>query len=163
MYPPFQSVTDIQAQAAVLRDRTYGVIETANDCFVAVHLRPFPKWGSLLECWWDERMKRHRAGNRCWLYYNQPWGLRNFLALMYVASYKDTTLATFHGALVVLDEIAKLKKTDALVTDVTNPRISDRLLKRNGWEQHCLESPGRRFIKRFYGKYPTSLTTMQVR
>jgi hypothetical protein len=54
----------------------------------------------------------------------------------------------------VLQEIARIKRTDAIVCDVTSSRISDRLLARAGWERHCLASPRRHFIKRFYGEYP---------
>ena len=56
-------------------------------------------------------------------------------------------------ALLVLDEIAKLKRTDAIVCEVSNWRISDRLLTRWGWESHLGESRRRHFIKRFYGDY----------
>lgn len=160
MYPPFQLVTNLQAQADILRDRAYGCIVTADDRFVAVHLRPWPKWGSLLETWWDQRRLHRRPGNRCWLYYNQPCLHKNFLALMYIASTKDATFGTVHGALAVLDEIARIKRTDAIVCEVNNPRISDRMLNRHGWEQHCLDSGGRNFIKRFYGEYPPTKTTL---
>lgn len=160
MHPPFQKITDVQAQAETLRQRAYGIIEMGNDKLVAVHLRPWPKFGSILESWWDDRWRRNwRTGNRCWLYYNQPLFHRNFMSLMYIASTKKTTLATIHGALVVLDEIARIKQTDALMCNVTNPRISDRMLQREGWERHCLDSPGRNFIKRFYGVYPPSPTS----
>jgi hypothetical protein len=54
----------------------------------------------------------------------------------------------------VLDEIARIKQTDAIVCDVRNARISDRLLRRWGWESHVPQSRRRHFIKRFYGEYP---------
>ena len=59
------------------------------------------------------------------------------------------------GASVILDEIAQLRRADALVCDLGNARISDRLLTRWGWTSL---NPGQRrrlFIKRFYGHYPS--------
>jgi hypothetical protein len=53
----------------------------------------------------------------------------------------------------MLDEIARIKGAHAIVCHVTNGRISDRLLRRWGWEAHCLNWKGRHFIKRFYGRY----------
>jgi hypothetical protein len=47
-----------------------------------------------------------------------------------------------------------IKRSDALLCDVLNERISDRLLQRWGWERHVLDSPRRHHIKRFYGEYP---------
>jgi hypothetical protein len=76
------------------------------------------------------------------------------LALTYVLSTRQCRLATFKGALDVLDEIARLKGTDALLCDAANSRISDRLLSRWGWQSHCPSRWHRNFIKRFYGVYP---------
>ena len=56
--------------------------------------------------------------------------------------------------LVILDEIARLKGTDAIVAEVRNLRISERLLRRWGWESHMPTSRRRHYIKRFYGTYP---------
>ena len=158
MLPLFQTVTDLSGGAATLRQRAYGVIETADERLVGIHLRPWPKLVTVAEAWWGQRRRHERlAGNHCWLYYNQPLTSPNYLAAVYVVSNRDTTLATFHGALVVLDEIARLKRTDAIVCEIRNSRISDRLLRRWGWAQHLADSGRRHFIKRFYGTYPRAL------
>lgn len=157
MWLPFQSVVSLRDSAELLRDRAYGVIEMVDEQLHGVHLRPWPKVISVAEVWWHaRRYHRKAAGNRCLLYYNQPWGFRSFLTLKYVVSSRQTTLKTFRGALLVLDEIARLKRSDAALCEATNLRISDRLLKRWGWEPHVPDSPRRHFIKRFYGKYPSS-------
>ena len=54
----------------------------------------------------------------------------------------------------VLDQIAEIKHSDALLCEAFNQRISDRFLARMGWERHMESSSKRHFIKRFYGKYP---------
>jgi hypothetical protein len=78
----------------------------------------------------------------------------NFLALKYVVSTGGTSYATFRAALNVLDLVAELKRTDAIVCDVANLRISDRLLARLGWQPHKPRRWHRNYIRRFYGVYP---------
>ena len=146
----FETVSDLNAQRDVLRRRAYGVIEVIDERFARVRLRPFPKRMSLVELWVAGRWHHsRRRGNRCLLYYNQPRSVPDFLSLVYVASAAGTTLKTLRTALAVLDEIARLKGSDALVCDVANSRISDRLLARWGWQSHCPRRWHRHFIKRF--------------
>ena len=153
--PLFETVDCLHSGADVLRRRRYGVIEMADEQLVAVHLRPWPKSVSLLEiAWLGRRMHRYRRGNRCLLYYNQPLRFPNFLVLKYAVSHHGTSLKTFRGSLTVLDEIARIKRSDAALTEVSNLRISDRLLRRWGWERHVLQSRRRHYIRRFYGEYP---------
>jgi hypothetical protein len=153
----FETVDDFYGQAELLARHPYGVIEVADERFVRVRLRPFPtwfNWGEFLGPW--EWYHRHRPGNRCFLYYNQPLRHRSYLALKYVVSGRDTTLGTFRGALALLDEIARFKRSDALLTDVANGRISARLLQRWGWQSQRQTWWHRYYIKRFYGTYPPS-------
>ena len=58
------------------------------------------------------------------------------------------------AALATLDEIARIKGSDAILTDAANFRISDRSLRRHGWERHTKARYHRNYIKRFYGQYP---------
>ena len=153
----FNTVCDIEAgRAAVARGR-YGVIETAAGQLVAIHLRPWPKLVSWPEIW-PTGGEYHTRGDadRCWLYYNQPRRFASFLALKYIVSTRGTSYATFRAALETLDRIAELKRTDALLCDAANSRLSDRLLRRFGWAPHKPQRWCRNFIKRFYGNYPIS-------
>jgi hypothetical protein len=155
MGPLFETVTDIEAGADVVRRRRYGVVEVVRGRLVAIHMRPFPKlfaWPELVPV----RRHYHARGpeDRCLLYFNQPWRFPNFLALRYVVSAAGTKLATFRGALTVLDAIARIKRSDALLCDVANTRISDRLMARWGWQAHKPQAFHRNYIKRFYGDYP---------
>ena len=151
----FEYAGDLDADREVLRRRRYGVIEMAAGQLVGITLRPWPKIVTLGETILrGNSFHRQQEGDRCWLYYNQPRHYPDFLALTYVLSTRQCRLATFHGALDVLDEIARLKGTDALLCDAANSRISDRLLARWGWQPHCPSRWHRNFIKRFYGAYP---------
>lgn len=154
MLAPWETVRDLAAGAERLRRRRYGVIEVADDRFMGVRLRPWPKIVSIVGARLGARWHRRRPGNHCWLYYNQPLSAPGFLALSYVVSARDTTLLSLRGALTVLDEIARLKGSVAIVCEASNWRISDRLLARCGWQEHLLHARGRHFIKRFWGEYP---------
>jgi hypothetical protein len=150
-----ETIDDFDAGRERIRARRYGVIEIADGSLRAIHLRPWPKLVSLSELW-PVGWRHHARGvaDRCLLYYNQPRRQPNFLALKYIVSTTGTSYGTFRAALLVLDAIAELKRTDAIVCDVANLRISDRLLARLGWEAHKPQRWHRNFIRRFYGTYP---------
>ncbi len=119
----------------------------------AVHRRWWPYVGNLFQARWDQKFPGG-SEDRCELFYHQPLSSQEFITLSYVRSTQRTSLSTFYGATLLLDEIARLKGSLAIVCHVTNDRLSDRLLKRWGWDQHCEHWSGRHFIKRFYGEYP---------
>ena len=156
----FETVTDLTAGSDLLRKRPYGMIEVAHGRLRRVAIRPFPKLASapgiLLIGGWQHR---RRTGDWIRLYYNQPWRFPNFLVLKYAESARNTSMATLARALAMLDEIARLKGSDALLCDVANGRITTKLLGRGGWEPHCPSWFHRHYIKRFYGVYPPSLGT----
>ena len=153
-----QTVEDFQTGSETLRQRRYGVIECSAGRLVAVRLRLWPKWIAWPEVW-PTHGRYHLRGqpDRCLLYYNQPWRYPNFVALKYVVSSHGTSYATIHAALKTLDEVARLKQTDALLCDAANSRISDRLMCRFGWEPHKPQRWHRNYIKRFYGHYPDTV------
>jgi len=151
------TVVDWQADRELLRRLRYGVIETARGRLEAVHLRPWPKLIAWPEIW-PVGPTYHARGeaDRCLLYYNQPRRLSNFMALKYVVSTYGSRYATIRAALEALDALAELKGTDALVCDAANARLSDRLIRRLGWEPHASQRWHRNYIRRFYGVYPSS-------
>ena len=158
MRPLFKTVTDLNAQADALRAGRHGVIDAVGGRLKHVRLRPFPKIVSLPEAmFWGDFYHRHRAGDRCRLFYDQVRNQPKYICIKYVLSGRDTTLATFRGALRVMDEIARIKGTDAVLTEAFNWRISGRLAERWGWERHKPSRWRRHFIKRFYGNYPAPL------
>ena len=151
------TVTDWDANCELLRSRRYGVIETRDGKLAAVHLRPWPKLVAWPEIW-PAGPDYHAAGeaDRCLLYYNQPLRHSNFMALKYIVTTAGSRYATFSAALAQLDRLAELKRTDALLCDAANSRLSDRLMRRFGWEPHSPSRWHRNYIKRFYGKYPST-------
>jgi hypothetical protein len=148
-------ITNFDAGRDRIRGRRYGVIETVGGELRSITLRPWPKLVSLPELWpLGPRYHPEGDADRCLLYYNQPWRLPSFLALRYVVSTAGTSYRTFRAALLALDAVAELKRTDAIVCDAANMRLSDRLMARLGWEPHKPQRWHRNFIRRFYGQYP---------
>lgn len=159
----FDSVHDMNTAEDMIRQRRYGVIVTRNQRFEAIHFRPWPKLVSIGEALWLGGWKHTRGQpDFCQLWFNQPLLHSNYLSLIYIQSTWQTTYATFRRALIILDRIAELKGSDALFCEVTNPRISDRLLRRQGWERHLESSRRRHWIKRFYGRYPKPLASTRA-
>jgi hypothetical protein len=155
MWPMFETVTSLEDGADTLRRRHYGVIEARDGQFYRVVLRPLPKVASLLELvLWGRPWHGRRLGDRCLLYYNQPWRFPSFLSVTYLLSGRGTKLATVRRVLETLEKIARLKLTDALLCDVASTRISDRILARYGYQPHCPSAWHRHYIRRFYGVYP---------
>lgn len=148
MHWPFETVKNLSASA--VRARRYGLIEARDGVFRALHFRPFPKFASHAEAWLD-RVTRNwrRAEDCCWLYFNEPRSCPGFLTLAYVVSSGKARVATVQASLAALDEIARLKRSDAIVCDASNLRLSDRMMTRYGFVRHAESLAGRNFIKRF--------------
>lgn len=149
MHSPFETVTDLDSGADRLRARRYGVIESSGGRLVRVTLRPWPHLVS-----WPELMPVARdwrpggPADRCRLYYNQPCGHGQFLALKYVACTQGTSYSTFRAALAVLDRVAEIKGSRAILCDAANARLSERFMRRMGWSPHAPRWGHRNFIKR---------------
>jgi hypothetical protein len=151
----FETISDLAQGAETLRRRRYGMIEMVEGRLRRIRLRPYPKIISAPEIVLFGRAFHNRArGDRLWLYYNQPRRFSNFLVLRYVVSAGHTSLGSLTRALDVLDYIARLKQSDALLCDAANWRISTKLMARWGWAPHCPSRWHRHYIKRFYGTYP---------
>lgn len=150
MHWPWETITDVISAKDVVRRRRFGVIESRSGVLAAIHFRPFPTLASLPEAGFD-RLARNwrRKEDRCWVYFNEPRSCPGYLTLAYFLSSTGTSLATVQAALKALDEIAKIKRSDAIVCDASNLRLTDRMLARFGYENHAPKLTGRHFIKRF--------------
>jgi hypothetical protein len=159
LYDPFG------CEVEALRRGRHGVIEVRGGRLWAIHLRLWPKIVSVLDADWLGRRHHERAaGDCCLLYYDQPRRFPNFLALKFVVSRREGSFATIRRTSEVLDAVARVKRSDAILCDAWNRRISDRLLARWGWEPHKPQRWHRNYIKRFYGVYPeTSAIADRVR
>ncbi len=146
----FETVTDLDESREILRQHCHGVIDVREGRLRAINLRPWPKLISLAGVAWGHFSHCYIPGNRMRLYYDQPRNYPNFLALKFAISSRDTTLKTALLALKLLDKIAEIKQSDALLMDATNFRLSSRMLARFGWKPHAPSRWHRNYIKRLY-------------
>jgi hypothetical protein len=131
-----------------------GRIVMRGGMLAAVRRRAFGRRGSSFRIWCDAHFPRGCA-DCCWLDYRGTRRRPGFLTLEYVRSGPRTSLASFAGALHVLDRIAELREAQAIFAHVGTSAISDRLLRRWGWERHAERLGGRQWVKRFYNGYPS--------
>lgn len=149
-----QTTSNLNDATELVRRRRYGVIRVESGTFHSLTLRPWPKLISRLEIETLGRWKHSRGGDHVRLYYNFPLSSPGFLTLAYVESTRQTTWKTLRRSLEVLDWLAQVRQAHASVCELSNEKISTRLMHRLGWEPHCQQLAGRHFIKRFYGQYP---------
>ena len=133
----------------------HGMIAAEHGQVRAIDVRRFGRSASWLGiALVGSRLHRRAQGDRCYVYFTQPRSCPDYLSLTYVWSSGDCSLSTLRAAMAALDQVAEIKRSQAIVCDVWNWRISDRLLRRAGWEAHCPMRWHRNHIKRFYGRYP---------
>ena len=151
----FEIATHLGHDANVLRGRRHGMIEAIGGEFARVELRPWPTLTSLGGVFFAGKL-RHRLiqGDHCRLFYDQPRRHPAYLAVKYIVSCKGTSYRTCRRVVEVLDEIARIKQTDALMCELATWRISREMMVRSGWEPHEVSRWRRHYIKRFYGEYP---------
>ena len=154
----FDKIDNLTGNEELVAQRRYGIIAVQDERLDSIRFRPWPKVGSVLESMWASSGwgQKRLQKNRCLVYYSQPVFHSSYLVINYIESCWQTTLACVSQALTVLDQIAEIKRSDALLCEVANPRISDRVMQRFGWERQKLRSEKRHWIKRFYGEYPKS-------
>lgn len=146
-------VTDIRdpLQRAAIRGWRRGRVTMREGKLVSIA----PRWWSLptsiARVWWQERFRPGEV-DQCQLDYRSS-RLGGFIVLDFVQSGPATQLDTFRGACQILDEIACIRQAVAIVAHVSTTAISDRLLRRWGWQPHAHGLAGRHWIKRFYDGY----------
>ncbi len=156
----YTTVLDLDRQADLVRHARHGVIEACEGRFRRLILRPWPKLVSLADVflfgpWFHRRCRR----DRCLLYYDQPWGSPNYLAVKYLLAYGGTSYASVVAARRAIDEVARIKGSDALVCHVSNRRLSARIMNRWGWSPLNDSPRCSLFVRRFYGQYPAAVST----
>lgn len=150
----YETVTDIAAEADVVQRRRFGVIEAVDGQFRRIIFRPWPRWVSIPEVLLLAPLVRRRGGDRCLLYFDQSWRQPNYLAVKYLLTYRGTSYASVVAARRAVDEVARVKGSDALVCQVNNKRLNVRIMKRWGWEPLNDSPRCTLYVRRFYGEYP---------
>lgn len=112
-----------------------------------IRRRYLPGAASVVQAIWQAGWGRS-TGSDCVIDYHTPWGMPAFLTLDYMRSGRMAGYRSFCKAVQTLEAIAEQRNAYAIVAHITNSSITDRLLRRWGWQPHCLEWKGRHWIKR---------------
>ncbi len=146
-------VTDIRDpdQRAAIRRWRRGRITMRGGRLVSLAPRRWTLPTSIARVWWQQRFRPGDV-DQCLLDYRSS-RLGGFIVLDFVQSGPATQLDTFRGACQLLDEVARIREAVAIVAHVSTTAISDRLLRRWGWQPHAHGLGGRHWIKRFYDGY----------
>lgn len=113
-----------------------------------IRRRLLPRRASIAEVWWRTRVRGGRE-NTCRVYWHIPWGSPGVLAIDYLHAGRGCHWRDFVAASRCVDQIARERGCLIAVCHVTNDRLSDRVLRRLGYERHCRHLRGRHFIKRY--------------
>lgn len=151
----FETVTSLNDAAQLIPRRRYGILSLKDGKFASLSFRPWPKLISRFEIATLGRWTHYRqTGDQIRLFFNIPVTSPRFLTLAYIESTQGTSWKTVRRSMELLDWIAEKREVLATVCELSNVRISDRLMSRLGYQTHCPNLSGRHFIKRFYGKFP---------
>lgn len=131
-----------------LIDARAATIVVEGGRLVSVRRRRFGRTRTVVGAMWDAGWGRP-SHDRCYLHYRRPRSVPGYIVLDYIQSGRTAGYRTFREATRVLDAIAVLCRSQAVVAHVTNPLVTDRLMQRLGWQRHLEHWRGRHFIRRF--------------
>lgn len=141
----FDSIAEHAESVAAIR---CGRIVVAAGRLIRVEQHRFPSPASIAQIWFQRRFFRS-TGDACWLDYHVPRNLPGYMTVDFIRSGRGARFSTTAAAMHALHEIARLRNSQAIVANVTNSDLTDRLISRFGWQRHLPHWPGRHFIRRF--------------
>ena len=141
------SVNSIEGNADRIRSWNYGELELFDGKLLGIYPRWWPRITSEWESFRDSTI-RSLPSDFCCAYYAFPRRAPGFMSVLYARSGPNTQYKTLYRAVVVMDEIARLRGSDAIVCQTINLRASERLMNRWGYVRHALALGENHYIKR---------------
>lgn len=137
----------IEANAEKVSSWRYGEIELFNGSLAAIYPRWWPRWGSQWESYWDS-YHRVLPADHCIAYFAFPRSAPGYMSVLYAHSGPNTQYKTIYRAVSTMDQIAKLRNSDAIVCQMVSERGTERLMNRWGYVRHALSLGDNHYIKR---------------
>lgn len=141
------AVSSISGNETHIAGWRYGTVVLRNGHVAILQARWWPRWGTL----WgaiSDRVVRTLPEDECRFYYSFPRSAPGFLSLLYVHAGEKTTYRTFHRGIETIDAIARLRKARGIVCQVTNDRLTDRMMNRWGYVRHAENLGDGHYIRR---------------
>lgn len=117
------------------------------DGSVSHQTRWFPRWASQWDVAKDET-RRSASNGECRFFYSFPWRTPGFMAVNYMTSGEQTNYRTMLLGVQILEQIARHKKSNAIVCQAYSDRLSERLMHRWGYVRHALSIGDNHYIRR---------------
>lgn len=130
------SVASIDHHASEISRWRYGTVLLRNGKLIAIQARWWPRWGTVFGAMMD-RVVRTLPEDECRFYFAFPRSAPGFMSLLYVHAGEKTTYQTFHQGIASIEAIARLRRSHAIVCQVTNDRLSERMMNRWGYVKHA--------------------------
>jgi hypothetical protein len=96
-----------------------------------------------------DRVVRSLPEDECRFYYSFPHSVPGYMSLLYVHAGEKTSYRTFRQGIVAMDTIARWRKSQAIVCQVTNSRLTHRMMTRWGYVRHAENIGDNHYIRRF--------------
>lgn len=141
------SVTSVVGNSEKIRSWNYGELELSDGKLIGIYPRWWPRCGSQWEAFQDSYF-RTLPRDFCRAYYAFPRRAPGFMSVLYARSGPKTQYKTLYRAVVVMDEIARLRDAQAIVCQTISLRASERLMNRWGYVRHAQSLGSNHFIKR---------------
>lgn len=142
-----RSLATIEAYANFKTWR-YGEIEVSSGSLVAIHRRWWPRIGSQSEAYLDS-YHRTLPSDSCRAYFAFPFRAPGYMTVLYARGGPNLQYKTIDQAVLVMDEIAQLRDSNAIVCQVVSDRGTERLMNRWGYVRHACTLGDNHYIKRF--------------
>lgn len=140
-------VTSIEGNAERIRSCNYGELELFDGKLLGIYPRWWPRIASKWESLRDSTI-RSLPSDFCRAYYAFPKRTPGYMSVLYARSGPNTQYKTLYRAVVVVDEIAKLRDSHAIVCQMIHLRVSERLMNRWGYVRHASALGDNHYIKR---------------
>ncbi|MCY2986239.1 MAG: hypothetical protein NTY15_21640 [Planctomycetota bacterium] len=141
------SVDSIDGHRDRIQSWRYGEVELSNGELVALYPRWWPRVGSQWESWQDS-YHRTLPTDWCRAYYAFPRRAPGFMSVLYARSGPGTQYKTISRAVSAMDEIARIRDSQAIVCQMVSERGTERLMKRWGYVRHAFSLGDNHYIKR---------------
>lgn len=142
------AVLSIAGNEKLISEWRYGAIALRHGDITSIQARWWPRWGTLWGAMSD-RVVRTLPDEECRFYYSFPRSAPGYMSLLYVHAGEKTTYRTFHRGIVAVEEIANLRKARGIVCQVTNERLTDRMMTRWGYSKHAESLGNNHYIRRW--------------
>lgn len=141
------AVSSIVENKKLVSEWRYGTIILRHGDITTIQARWWPRWGSLWGAMSD-RVVRTLPDDECRFHYSFPRSATGYMSLLYVHAGEKTSYRTFHRGIVALEEIALLRHARGIVCQVTNDRLTDRMMTRWGYAKHAESLGDNHYIRR---------------